>query len=293
MAERLTLTAPESRAARRAGHRFRPVGRVVAVSAALLGVLVVLGILPGVFAPDDPLRQDLSARLAHPAVGHWLGTDQYGRDVLSRLIWGGRVSLLVGVVAVVIGSAGGVAIGVFSGYTGGVADLLVSRVIDAFLTVPAILLALALIAAVGTGLLNVILAVGVSIIPNFARLIRGAVLVVRDREYVEAARALGGGALGIMARHILPNVRSLVIVYATMSLPGAILAEASLSFLGVGVNPPTPSWGAMVSDGGVYLNSAPWLASVPGLTIMVTVIAVNLLGDALRDALDPALRGAG
>ncbi len=267
-------------------------GRIVAVSVVLLGMLVVVGTVPSVFAPDDPLRQDLSARLAHPAAGHWLGTDQYGRDVLSRLIWGGQVSLAVGVVAVVIGSAGGVAVGLVAGYAGGAVDLVASRVIDAFLTVPAILLALALIAAVGTGLVNVMIAVGVSIVPNFARLVRGAVLVVRDKEYVEAARALGGGMTAIVVRHVLPNVRSLVIVYATMSLPGAILAEASLSFLGVGVNPPTPSWGSMVSDGGAYLNSAPWLASAPALTVMMTVIAVNLLGDALRDALDPALRGS-
>ncbi len=276
----------------RTTHRPYPRGRIVAVSVVLLGMLVVVGTVPSVFAPYDPLRQDLSARLAQPAAGHWLGTDQYGRDVLSRLIWGGRVSLAVGVVAVVIGSAGGVALGLVAGYAGGAVDLVASRVIDAFLTVPAILLALALIAAVGTGLVNVMVAVGVSIVPNFARLVRGAVLVVRDKEYVEAARALGGGMAAIVVRHVLPNVRSLVIVYATMSLPGAILAEASLSFLGVGVNPPTPSWGSMVSDGGAYLNSAPWLASVPALTVMMTVIAVNLLGDALRDALDPALRGS-
>ena len=276
----------------RTTRRPYPRGRVVAVSVVLLGILVVVGTVPSVFAPYDPLRQDLSARLSYPAAGHWLGTDQYGRDVLSRLIWGGRVSLAVGVVAVVIGSAGGVVVGLVAGYAGGAVDLVASRVIDAFLTVPAILLALALIAAVGTGLVNVMVAVGVSIAPNFARLVRGAVLVVRDKEYVEAARALGGGMAAIVVRHVLPNVRSLVIVYATMSLPGAILAEASLSFLGVGVNPPTPSWGSMVSDGGAYLNSAPWLASAPALTVMMTVIAVNLLGDALRDAVDPALRGS-
>jgi peptide/nickel transport system permease protein len=220
---------------------------------------------------------------------HWLGTDQYGRDVLSRLVWGGRVPLAVGTVAVVIGSAGGVTVGLVAGYAGGTVDLVASRVIDAFLTVPAILLALALIAAAGTGLVNVMIPVGVSIVPNFAWLVRGAVLVVRDKEYVDAATALGGGMAAIVVRHLLPNVRGLVIVYATMSLPGAVLAEASLSFLGVGVNPPR---GSMVSDGGAYLNSAPWLASAPALTIMITVIAVNLLGDGLRDALDPTLRGS-
>jgi peptide/nickel transport system permease protein len=273
-------------------HRPQRSGRIVAVSLVLLGVLIAVGTAPRVFAPYDPLRQDLSARLLHPSAGHWLGTDQYGRDVLSRLVWGSRVSLAVGTVAVVIGSAGGVAVGLIAGYAGGMVDLTATRVIDAFLTVPTILLALALIAAVGTGLVNVMVAVGVSIVPNFARLVRGAVLVVRDKEYVDAARALGAGMAAIVVRHLLPNVRSLVIVYATMSLPGAILAEASLSFLGVGVNPPIPSWGSMVSDGGAYLNSAPWLASAPALTIMMTVIAVNLLGDALRDALDPALRGS-
>jgi peptide/nickel transport system permease protein len=284
--------AARDRAAARTGRRLRLGGGVVVVLVVLLGALLLVGTMPGAFAPYDPLRQDLAARLAHPAARHWLGTDQYGRDVLSRLIWGGRISLAVGVVAVAIGSAGGVTVGVIAGYAGGTVDLVASRVIDAFLTVPTILLALALIAALGTGLPNVMVAVGVSIVPNFARLVRGAVLVVRDQEYVEAARALGGGMGTIIVRHVLPNVLSLVIVYATMSLPGAILAEASLSFLGVGVNPPTPSWGSMVSEGGAYLNSAPWLASAPGLTIMVTVIAVNLLGDVLRDALDPALRGS-
>lgn len=271
---------------------MRAGGPVVIVSAAVFGALLVLGAAPWVFAPYDPFSQDLTARLAHPSVMHWLGTDQYGRDVWSRLVWGARISLAVGVVAVGIGSVAGVAVGVIAGYAGGITDLLINRVIDALLTVPTILLALALIAALGTGLVNVIVAVGVSIVPNFARLIRGAVLVVRGREYVEAARALGCGGARIMGRHVLPNVLSLVIVYATMSLPGAILAEASLSFLGVGVNPPTPSWGSMVANGGDYLNTAPWLSSAPALAIMATVIAVNLLGDALRDALDPGLRDA-
>lgn len=263
---------------------------MIGACAALLGALVVFGVAPGAFAPYDPLTQDLAGRLARPSVVHWLGTDQYGRDVWSRLVWGSRISLTVGIVAVGIGSVGGVAVGLMAGYVGGVTDLLVSRAIDALLTVPTILLALALIAALGTGLVNVIVAVGVSIVPNFARLIRSAVLVVRGREYVEAARALGCGAFRIMGRHVLPNVLSLVIVYATMTLPSAVLAEASLSFLGVGVNPPTPSWGSMVAHGGDYLNAAPWLAATPALAIMVTVVAVNLLGDALRDALDPGLR---
>ncbi|MHB8618209.1 MAG: ABC transporter permease [Chloroflexota bacterium] len=262
-------------------------------SAVLLAVVLLVAVAAPLIAPYDPLAQDLSSRLAPPSAAHWAGTDRYGRDVLSRLIWGSRISLAVGVVAVGIGCAGGVALGLLSGYVGGFLDDAISRLVDALLAFPTILMALTLIAALGTGLTNVMVAVGIAIVPNISRLVRGSAMAIKEMDYVLAAHALGARRLHIMVRHVLPNLLSIVVVYATLAMPGAILAEAALTFLGVGIDPPTPTWGAIIADGRETLTAAPWVSASAALAIMLTVMAVNLIGDALRDALDPRLMGQG
>lgn len=260
------------------------------VSVAFMIMLALVAFAAPLVAPHNPLNQHLLHRLAPPSSSHLLGTDQYGRDILSRVIWGARVSLEIGTMAVLIGAVGGVTLGLVTGYFGGLLDLVIGRVIDALLTIPTILLALALIAGLGSGIINVMMAVGISMVPGMARLVRGGALSVRHTDYVEAARASGARHARIIVRHVLPNVMSLVIVYTTFGLANAILSEASLSFLGVGVSPPTPDWGRMVANGGSYLGTMPWLSMSPAIAIMLTVMASNIAGDALRDALDPRPR---
>jgi peptide/nickel transport system permease protein len=286
----LTAGAPGSRDARLSAWRLALRSPVVLGSLLLLVCILVASVAAPLVGRYDPLEHDLSVRANPPSLAHWLGTDQYGRDVWSRLIWGGRISLAVGVVAVLIGSTGGIGLGLIAGYFGGKTDQAISRLMVALLAFPTILMALTLIAALGTGLLNLMVAVGVTIVPNVGRLVRGSTLSVREMEYVHAARALGARGPHILLWHVLPNVLSHVVVYASLAMPGAILAEAALSFLGVGIDPPTPTWGAIVGDGRQLLGSAPWIATAAAVLIMVTVIAINFVGDALRDALDPRLR---
>lgn len=256
----------------------------------LTGLVVLVALAAPWIAPHDPSVQDTSRRLEGPGPGHLLGLDDLGRDVLSRVIWGARVSLYVGFSVVIISSIIGIILGAISGYFGGWLDTIIMRLSDMLLAFPGILLAIALVAVLGPNLRNVILALSVIGWVSYARLVRGQVLKIRESEYVTAARALGARSGRVISRHVLPNVINPVIVMATLGLAGAILAEASLSFLGLGVQPPTPSWGAMLTSGRRYLGLANHLAIYPGIAIMLAVMGLNFLGDGLIDALDPKYR---
>jgi peptide/nickel transport system permease protein len=258
------------------------------------GIIILLFLLTGLAAPlittHDPDEIDLARSLEGPTRGSPMGRDELGRDLFSRVIYGARLSLVIGVIAVGIGVALGVPIGALSGYVGGWADLLVQRLIDVMLAFPGILLAIVLVAILGVGLPQVMVAVGIVSIPTYARLVRGQVLALRTQEFVEAARALGAGVARIVLRHILPNTLAVIIVQSTLQVAGAILSAAALGFLGLGAQPPASEWGAMLSSARQYLRLAPHTVVFPGLAIMATVLGFNLLGDAIRDALDPRLR---
>ncbi|HYC93487.1 MAG TPA: nickel transporter permease [Thermoanaerobaculia bacterium] len=257
----------------------------------LLTLLLVLAALAApLLAPHDPNHQDTGRRLEAPSQNHPLGLDDLGRDVLSRIVYGSRVSLRVGFSVVLLASLIGITLGAIAGYFGGWADVLVMRTCDILLSFPGILLAIALVAVLGPSLNNVILALVISAWVGYARLVRGQVLKVREMEYVTAARAMGAKSPRVIILHVLPNVINPVIVMATLGLAGAILSEAALSFLGLGVQPPTPSWGAMLTAGRRYLGLANHLAIFPGAAIMLAVMGLNFLGDGLIDALDPKYR---
>jgi len=270
---------------RAAGARLAPLGAVVLLLAILLALAAPL------VAPHDPLRQNLGNALARPGRAHWLGTDNVGRDVMSRVIWGTRVSLVAGFVSVAIAALAGGLLGVLAGYRGGRVDGLVMRLMDAVLSFPPLVLALALGAVLGAGLTGVLIALGVVYTPTFARLMRGQVLAVKARDYVDAARALGAPGWRIAWHHVLPNAATPIVVQASLSVAFAILAEASLSFLGLGIQPPQASWGSMINAGRGYLQQAPWIVFGPGAALFVTVVGLNFVGDAVRDALDPRARG--
>ena len=260
-----------------------------------LGVVVMLVALTAAFlapviSPYDPLKQDLGNTLARPDRAHLMGTDNVGRDVLSRMIWGTRVSLLAGFGSVALAMATGGLLGLLAGYAGGRTDGLVMRLMDAVLSFPPLVLALALGAVLGAGLTGVVIALGVVYTPTFARLMRGQVLTITARDYVEAARALGAPGWRIAWRHVLPNAAAPIVIQASLSVAFAILAEASLSFLGLGIQPPGASWGSMINAGRGYLQQAPWIVFWPGAALFVTVVGLNFVGDAVRDALDPRLR---
>jgi peptide/nickel transport system permease protein len=258
------------------------------------GILVTILILTAIFgpllAPYDPNAIDMANRFAPPSLDHPFGTDDFGRDILSRVMVGARVSLMVGIIAVGLSASVGSFLGVLAGYTGRFTDEVIMRVMDILFAFPAILLAIAIMAALGRGVGNAMIAIGIVYIPIFARIARGSVLSVREAEFVDAARATGSSDSRIMYRHIFPNVLSPIIVEITLSLSFAILAEAALSFFGLGTQPPDPSWGRMLSEGRAYFQQSVWLAIFPGLAIMLTVLGFNLLGDGLRDALDPRLK---
>jgi peptide/nickel transport system permease protein len=260
------------------------------VGGILLLTLVVIATLAPVVAPRDPLKISPQYGLRPPGREFWFGTDQFGRDLFSRVVWGTRISLRLGVIAVLIAVGAGVPLGLAAGYYGGRLDLTVMRMIDLMLAFPGILLALVIVSILGPGLNNVMLAVGIYGIPSYARVVRGSVLVVREQPFVEAARALGSPALRLMSRHVLPNVLAPIIVLSSLNVAGAILTSAALSFLGLGAQPPTPEWGALLNAGRDWVRDAWWLTTFPGLAIMVTVLAINMLGDGLRDVLDPQLR---
>ena len=270
----------------------RALRRLLARRTAVFGlVVVVLMALFAVFAPwiapFDPLATSFAMVRKAPSGANWFGTDEVGRDLFSRVLWGGRASLAAGVISVTIAVGVGVPLGMLAGYVGGAVDAVVSRITDAMLAIPFLILAIALAAFLGPSLGNAMIAIGITATPIFVRLARGQVLAVRAEDYVEAARAVGNGPARILLRHILPNILPPVIVQATLAIAAAIIAEASLSFLGLGQQPPAPSWGSMLNTAQRFLTQAPWMAVFPGLAIFVTVLAFNLLGDGLRDALDP------
>lgn len=253
-------------------------------------ILILVSILAPWITMRDPLSISYDQILESPSLQHLFGTDDFGRDILSRILWGGRESLRVSFLAIMIAWLGGIVIGLFSGYYGGVVDTVIMRIADVLMAFPSILLLLSIVAALGPGLHTVLIALGISDIPWTARLVRGSVLAVKNYEYVTAARVLGGSDLYIMYTQILPNIIPPLIVYATLSFGGAILTTAGLSYVGLGAQPPIPEWGAMLNAGRNYLNNAWWMSIFPGLTIFFAVLCVNLLGDGLRDALDPKLK---
>jgi len=263
--------------------------RLAPFGAAVLGAALLVALSAPFLAPYDPLRQDLGNALAPPGRVHLLGTDNVGRDVLSRVMWGTRISLVAGFASVAIAVAAGSLLGIVAGYWGGRVDGIVMRLMDAVLSFPPLVLALALGAVLGAGLSGVLIALGVVYTPTFARLMRGQVLAITAREYVDAARALGAPGWRVAWRHVLPNASTPIVVQASLSVAFAILAEASLSFLGLGIQPPQASWGSMINAGRGYLQSAPWIVFGPGAALFVTVVGLNFVGDAVRDALDPRL----
>jgi peptide/nickel transport system permease protein len=262
-------------------------GRAALAGLAIVLLFVVLALLAPLVSPYDPLATDwLQVRKA-PSASHWFGTDEIGRDVLARIVWGSRASLFAGIVSVSLALAVGVPLGLVSGYLGGFIDGTLMRLIDAMLAIPFLILAIALAAFLGPSLINAMIAIGVSQTPVFARLARGLVLGVKLEDYVEAARAVGNPHWRIVLRHIFPNIVPPLLVQATLAAAAAIIAEASLSFLGLGQQPPNPSWGSMLNTAKNFISQAPWMAVWPGLAIFSLVLSLNLLGDGLRDALDP------
>jgi peptide/nickel transport system permease protein len=288
------LVATSEAAAGRKGRRAR---RLVGAGAGFVLLVALAAVAAPWLAPHDPTRQSLRARLAAPTweaadgKAHVLGTDHLGRDVLSRMIFGARVSLLVGFAAVVVGGVLGSGLGILAGFRGGWTDTAIMTVADAQLAFPFILLAIGIIAVLGPSFPTLIVVIGLSGWVSYARILRSQVLGLRSREFVDAIHALGGSVLRIVWKHILPNVLSSLVVIATLELARAIVLEATLSFLGLGVQPPTPSWGGMVQEGREYLDSAWWISTFPGLFLMATSIVVSRTGDWLRDLLDPTLRG--
>jgi peptide/nickel transport system permease protein len=262
---------------------------------ALLGgtvllLIVVIALAAPLIAPYDPIKSNQRLSLTPPSPEHLMGTDRFGRDIFSRVIWAGQTSLPIGLVSVVIGLVFGVSLGLLAGYYGGWFDSVSMRFVDLLLAFPGILLALAIIAILGGSLTNLMIAVGIASIPDYVRITRGSVLSMKQREFVLAARVVGARGPSIMWRHILPNTVAPLIVLATLGTAAAIITGAALSFLGLGVKPPTPEWGNMLAEGREFLQRAPWVAFFPGVAIMLTVLAINLLGDGLRDTLDPRMR---
>jgi len=252
--------------------------------------LILVTLAASVLAPVEPTAMDFEHLLEPPSTAHPFGTDDLGRDILSRVLWGGRESLRVAVLAVLVAGAGGIVLGLVSGYYGGWVDATIMRLVDVFLAFPSILLVLSIVAALGPNLGTVLIALGLSSIPAVARFVRGSVLAARNYEYVTAARVLGATDRYIMFTQILPNIMAPLIIYSTLGLGGAIMTTAGLSYIGLGAQPPSPEWGAMLNYGRDYLRDAWWMSVFPGLAIFVAVLCINLLGDGLRDALDPKLR---
>jgi len=264
--------------------------RSALVGGTILALIVLAALAAPLISPYDPIKSNQRLSLVPPSVEHLMGTDRFGRDILSRVIWAGQTSLPIGLVSVAIGVLVGVSLGLAAGFYGGWIDALSMRLVDLLLAFPGILLALAIIAILGGSLTNLMVAVGIASIPEYVRITRGAVLSIKEREFVLAARVVGCHGPAIMVRHILPNVLAPLIVLATLGTASAIITAAALSFLGLGIKPPTPEWGNMLAEGREFLQRAPWVAFFPGAAIMATVLSINLLGDGLRDVLDPRLR---
>jgi peptide/nickel transport system permease protein len=285
-----TYTAPKS-------HEFRRIirvmfnRRIVIFGAVVVFIFLFLAAFGPLIAPYNPLTQDLSNVLQSPSAQHWLGTDQLGRDMFSRLIYGDRISFMVGMVAVTISCVVGMLLGLLAGYFGRWADNIIMRIIDALLALPPIALMLAIAAVLGGGLLNVMVSVGIGMIPAYARLTYGQVRTIRESDYITAANVSGASNMRIMFNHILPNAFPPLLILITLNMGTAILMEASLSFIGIGITLPTPAWGSMIYDGYKYLLLDPMMSFAPGIAITLVVLSFNIVGDGLRDALDPRLRG--
>lgn len=262
------------------------------IGAVLVGLLVLVALVGPALTPGDPYAMNVRQRLQPPSPEHWLGTDEFGRDVFTRIVHGSRLTLRIGFVSVGIALVVGGLMGVLAGFLGGWFDVVVMGLVDVLLAFPAILLALAIIAVLGPGLTNTMIAVGIAAVPGFARVVRAATLDVKERVFVEAARALGGSSAHVMRRHIGTNIVSPVVVLVTLQFPIALLSSAALGFVGLGAQPPEPEWGAMLVSARDYLRRAPWLVNAPGIAIVLTVLGFNLLGNALRDAYDPTQRHA-
>ncbi|QCR32679.1 ABC transporter permease [Lysinibacillus sp. SGAir0095] len=269
--------------------RFIITQKIGFVSLLIILLVVAIAIAAPIIAPYDPISQDRAAFLAAPNADHMMGTDDLGRDVFSRLVYGSQISLLVGIVTVVISIILGTLIGMVSGFFGGVVDMIIQRIMDAIMSIPALILALFIAALLGPAIQNVIIALVIIEVPRFARIVRGEMLRIRESNYVEASRSVGASSFRIIMKHGLPNMMAPIIVMASLAFGQTIIAEASLSFLGIGTPPPNPSWGLMLSDASMYMESAPWLVLFPGLALSILVLAFNLFGDALRDFLDPKM----
>ncbi len=283
-----------ARPVRALSHAAIGLRRITQHRGAVAGAVLIAGLFLGAlmapsFARYDPTEPHFGLRLQPPSAVFPLGTDSFGRDILSRLAYGGRVSLVVGAVSVLVSFAVGLPLGIVAGYAGGRTDNLIMRAIDVWLAFPELLLAIGIVAVLGPGLQNVMLAIGISGVPGVCRLVRGSVLSIKEEAYIEVARAVGGTAAHIVRAHVFPNVLAPVLVLLTLRLGTAILAGVGLSFLGLGVQPPTPEWGAMVAEGRAYLQQAWWVSTIPGAAIFISVMGFNMLGDGLRDALDPRL----
>ena len=259
-------------------------------------VILCLIILAALFADlffdyeTMAVMQNASGRLQGPSAAHWLGTDEVGRDILARIVYGARVSLPVALATILIAAAVGGLLGALAGYAGKTVDNIIMRTMDIFLAIPSTLLAIAIVAALGSSIQNMLIAIAISNIPPFARIVRSSVITIKNEEYIEAARAIGANDRRIIWRHIIPNATAPMIVQATMCIAGSILSIASLSFIGLGIQPPTPEWGSMLSSGRQFIRTAWWVCTFPGVAIMLTILSLNLLGDGLRDALDPKLK---
>jgi peptide/nickel transport system permease protein len=261
------------------------------VGLVLFAVIVAIALLAPVISPYDPLDQDIISRLADPSSEHWFGTDSYGRDILSRLIWGARLSLVISTVSILAAMVIGGIIGIVSGYVGGRFDMVVMQAMDVLLSFPSLIMGLMVVAMLGASIANLMIAIALTAVAPFARIARAPTLVVKERDYIEACRALGYSDLRIMTVHILPNIIGEIVVMGSLWLATAIRIEASLSFIGLGVRPPTPTWGGMIREGFENILDSPWLSVFPSLAILLVVFALNMLGDGLRDAIDPKLRG--
>ncbi|MBS9776423.1 MAG: ABC transporter permease [Fusobacterium sp.] len=273
-------------------YRMLSKNKMAMLGLVILVILILLALFADVIADYDAvvIKQNLSQRLMPPNSEHWLGTDEFGRDIFARLIHGARVSLKVGILAVSLSIIVGGALGAISGFYGGKIDNIIMRVMDIFLAVPSILLAIAIVSALGPSITNLMIAISVSSVPRYARIVRASVLSIRDQEFIEAAKAIGASNTRIIFKHIIPNSLAPVIVQGTLGVAGAILSTAGLSFIGLGIQPPAPEWGSMLSGGRQYLRYAWWVTTFPGVAIMITILSLNLLGDGLRDALDPRLK---
>lgn len=288
MSEQLVMNKPQAKQSRwNSFYKKLKKNKAAMVGGFLIILFILIAIFGPFIAPYDPEVQDHMNKLSGPSLEHWFGTDHHGRDILSRIIFGMRITLMIGFLSVIIGAFFGVILGLISGYYGKTTDAIIMRTMDVLLAFPGILLALAIVSVLGGSLVNVIIAVAIFAIPSFARIVRGSVLSVKKLEYIDAVKALGASDFRIIFKHILPNVTSPIIVQATLYMASAILTASGLSFLGMGVQPPTPEWGAMLSAGRDYMYNAPHVALFPGLAIVIVVLAFNIFGDGLRDALDP------